>query len=206
MLKVSSLSNPSWRVWGEIKRHRTLEQSVESVYSAIDRSHEKLSSYREKIISGNLDDETIKQLDSVFMIPLTFLKNENKSLLNSYLQLFLNSLDAYKELVSRGIPEADAASLVPRGIRLTVYKVFDLYNILEGYIPLRCCDTAESEMMHTTDLEVATLKKILPEYLTKNIGPKCASIGYCLEPKMCDRIKKFVGFDYTEEAHKFLSS
>ncbi|MDD5650881.1 MAG: FAD-dependent thymidylate synthase [Candidatus Nanoarchaeia archaeon] len=204
ILNLSSQHNPSWRVWGEIKRHRTLQQEVESVYNAIDRSYEKMNDFKTKL--GNLNEGDIKKIDSFLMIPKSFLKEENENLLNRYIQLFSESLDAYKILVSRGIPEADAASLIPRGIRLTVDKRFDLYNILEGYNPLRSCNTAESEMRENTDNEIHEIKKILPKSITDYIGPKCASVGFCLEPKTCGKVQKYINFDYTPEVHKYLSS
>jgi len=204
VLSISSLQNPSWRVWGEIKRHRTLQQEVESVYNAIDRSYERMSKFK-----GNLDklnDQDIKEIDSFFMIPKSFLKGENKNLLEKYVKLFSESLDAYKRLVSRGIPEGDAASVIPRGIRLTVDKRFDLYNILEGYIPLRTCNTAESEMRENTENEVKEINKLLPKYITKHIGPKCASVGFCLEPKTCGKIQDYINFEYDKDTHSLLSS
>jgi len=204
VLRVSSLSNPSWRVWGEIKRHRTLEQSVDSIYSSVERSYEKINNFKERIKEGNIDETIVKEVNSVFMIPKSFLKEDNKPLLQKYIQLFSESLDAYKTLVSRGIPEADALALIPRGIRVSVYKMFDLYNLLEGYIPLRCCSTAEGEMKEITEAEIAEIKKILPEYLTKNIGPKCASVGHCLEPKVCAdlKVQNYIKYKYDGEVHR----
>ncbi|MEW6062951.1 MAG: FAD-dependent thymidylate synthase [Nanoarchaeota archaeon] len=203
-LTISSLSNPSWRVWGEVKRHRTLKQSVGSIYTSVERSYEKINNYRNEIKNGDLSEVLIKEVDSVFMIPKSFLKNGNSQLLQKYMQLFMESLDAYNTLVSRGIPESDALALIPRGIRCNVYKTFDLYNLLEGYIPLRCCSTAESEMREITEMEIAEIKKVLPEYITKHLGPKCAGVGHCLEPKVCSELKvqNYIGYKYDGEVHR----
>ncbi len=201
-ISIESQVDSSWRVWGEVKRHRTLNQNVESIYNAIERSSGKIRTYKENIESDNLNEEIIDDIDSVFMIPTSFKKSGNERLLLQYIRLFSNSLDAYNQLVSKGIPKSDAVALIPRGIRVTIQKQFDLYNILEGYMPLRCCTTAESEMRETTNQEIDGLKTILPAYIIDNIGPKCANNGHCLEPKTCGKIKNWVGFDYTQEVHE----
>ncbi|MFA5175655.1 MAG: FAD-dependent thymidylate synthase [Candidatus Nanoarchaeia archaeon] len=205
-LMLSSLSNPSWRVWGEIKRHRTLQQQVESVYNAVARSSNHLKPYKQKINQGKLTEWDIYRVNDVFVIPKTFLKEENKDLLIKYTQLFSEALDAYHTLVNRGIPPSDAVSIIPRGIRLIVDKRFDLYNVLEGYIPLRCCDTAEKEMRKTTEIEIEQIESLLPDYLTKHIGPKCASVGHCLEAESCGKVQKYVNFKYDKKVHEYIHS
>jgi len=36
-VSLTTVANSPWRVWGEVKRHRTLRQSAESIYHAVDR-------------------------------------------------------------------------------------------------------------------------------------------------------------------------
>ena len=97
---------------------------------------------------------------------------------------------------------SDAIMVVPRGLKLLTFKRFNLYNFLEGYIPLRLCGTAENEMRAITEIEFGKIKEQLPEYFAKNIGPKCASVGFCMEKKPCGKIRDYVGFEYTSEIHR----
>ncbi|MBS3108338.1 FAD-dependent thymidylate synthase [Candidatus Woesearchaeota archaeon] len=201
-ISLNSFSSISWRVWGEVKRHRTLEQNVESVYAAADRAIEKFKPYREMIKGNKIDENLVKDISSVFMIPQKF--NEHDGLMQRYLHRFSDSLIAYGELKARGIPMSDAIMVVPRGLKLMTFKRFDLYNILEGYIPLRLCGTAENEMRAITEIEFDKMRAYFPDYVAKNIGPKCASVGFCMEKKPCGKIQDYIGYKYTPEVHKII--
>lgn len=208
VISFSSLSDVSWRVWGEVKRHRTLEQSVESVYHAVDKAKEIINQNRTQIATGTINDKMIDKISKVFVIPEEV---KDKKLVNDWISRFVNSIDTYEELVSHGIPESDAICVVPRGLKLSVFKRFNLYNLLDGYIPLRLCGTAEPEMRRTTEIET---EKILSELnnwdsgisyrnLSKLIGPKCSAPGFCLEPwkGYCGKVKDFIGFRYSKKFH-----
>ena len=208
VISFSSLSDVSWRVWGEVKRHRTLEQSVESVYHVIDRAQDIINKNRTRISMGLMDDKIIDEISQVFVIPDDV---KSKGVVNEWLSGFINSIDTYEELVSYGIPASDALCVVPRGLKLSVFKRFNLYNLLDGYLPLRLCGTAEPEMRRTTEIET---KKILSELnnwdssisyrnLSKLIGPKCSASGFCLEPwkGYCGKVKEFIGIKYSKKFH-----
>ena len=199
ILSFESFSNPSWRVWGEVKRHRTVGQNVESIYRAVERARKTFGRYEQRIRSGDLDDSLLKDVSRVVVIPDWFFK-ENE-LLKKYLFRFADSLDAYGKL-TREVPESDAIAVVPRGIRLMVYKELDLHNIFEGYIPLRLCGTAENEMRTNTEEETGKMKEILPSYVARNIGPKCASVGFCMEEKPCGKIKEYIRYNYSTDVHR----
>src|SRR3989344_4047166 len=208
VISFSSLSDVSWRVWGEVKRHRTLEQSVESVYHAIDRARDIINENRNLLTPLIFDNKVIDEISQVFVIPDDIKK---KGLANEWISKFVNSIDTYEELVSYGIPASDALCVVPRGLKLSVFKRFNLYNLLDGYLPLRLCGTAEPEMRRTTEIET---KKILSELnnwdssisyrnLSKLIGPKCSASGFCLEPwkGYCGKVKEFIGIKYSKKFH-----
>lgn len=203
IISISSFVDVSWRVWGELKRHRTLEQSVESVYHAIDRARDVLNNYKEPISKGYITDRILDDISKVFIIPPSIY--EDKELRKKWILRFASSINAYNMLINGGRPESDAIGVVPRGLKLSTFKRYDLYNILDGYLPLRTCGTAEPEMKKITEAEENKIKYSLRD-LSKLIGPKCSAVGFCLEPfssyKKCGKINKFVGFKYNERFHK----
>lgn len=200
-----SFSDVSWRVWGEIKRHRTLEQSVESVYHSINRARGILNNYKKQISDNKLNDKIVEDVSDIFVIPDSIKNNEELKI--KWISGFSRSIDAYYNLIDNGIPESDAISVVPRGLKLSVLKRLDLYNILDGYLPLRLCGTAEPEMKSVTELEENKIRDYgIPGSLSGLIGPKCCAVGFCLESldnyKKCGKINRFVKFKYNEEFHK----
>lgn len=202
-LIFESFSSPSWRVWGEVKRHRTVNQNVESIYRAVKRARETFGKYGDRIRRGDLDYALLKDVSSVLLIPNDFFK-ENE-LLKKYLFRFADSLDAYGKL-TKEVPESDAIAVIPRGIRLMVYKELNLHNILEGYVPLRLCGTAENEMRANTEIEFEKIKEKLPPYVARILGPKCASVGFCMEEKPCGKIKDYIGYKYSSDVHRDIFS
>ena len=93
VISFSSLSDVSWRVWGEVKRHRTLEQSVESVYHVIDRAQDIINKNRTRISMGLMDDKIIDEISQVFVIPDDV---KSKGVVNEWLSGFINSIDTYE--------------------------------------------------------------------------------------------------------------
>jgi len=205
VISFSLFSNISFRVWGEAKRHRTLEQSVESVYHATEGTKEKFYAHKELIRKGQINNSAIEDLSKVYIMPESIKKDRDLTI--GWLRHVLDSLEAYDKL-KETIPISDAFSVIPRGIKLSIFKRFDLYNILDGYIPLRLCGTAEPEMRRITELERDLIKDNSPGYLNNLIGPKCQSVGYCLEPykSYCGRINPNIGFQYTEDFHKLVQT
>ena len=186
---VTSTLTP-WRVWGEVKRHRTLPQTAESIYHATQRAW--------NIINNN------KKFDgrSIVSVPGPVRKNEEVH--SKWMNAFYNSVKTYQRLLEIGAEESDAIMVIPRGIKLGVVKNFDLYNLTLGYMSLRLCDTAEPEMRKITEQERRLVQgSDLPEEIKDLIYAKCAYTGFCPEfpfERSCDRIKPIVPF-YDEDLH-----
>lgn len=174
-VNVKTLVNTPWRVWGEVKRHRTMGQSAESIYDAIDRAD----------LSG---DSPEKWARSVSM-PASVLKDdENRAL---WINRFKDSLEVYHSLVEMGIKRSDAVAVVPRGLKLGVLKSYDLYNLSSGYTSLRLCSTAESEMRAITAQEmnvISSYPSIVRSEIPSLMIPKCHYTGFCPDAKFCKNV------------------
>ena len=193
-VKIASLI--PWRIWGEVKRHRTLPQTAESVYHAIERAEQILN----KINGSKLGALEIDLLRSVVSLPKT-VRSDSVNLQLWY-NRFKDSLQTYRKLVENYVPEGDAVAVVPRGLKLGVVSNFDLYNLTLGYTSLRLCDTAEPEMRKITEQERRLVQgSAIPEEIKKLISPKCAYTGFCPELKgYCPRITPYVP-QYEKDFH-----
>jgi thymidylate synthase ThyX len=191
-----------WRVWGELKRHRTVPQNAESIYKAINRAKDAL--YAHDIAYLEHPEEYVQELEKVISIPPSI--KADKELLKDWVKAYWQSFLAYDFLTTNGIKESDAVQVIPRGIKLGVEKVPDLFNLTNGYYPVRLCGTAEEEMRRNTLYESNLIKKALNNpSINQHIVPKCAYVGFCLEPwtKYCHAIEPHIKFGYTEETHVF---
>jgi len=198
-VSIVTITPTPWRVWGEVKRHRTLPQTAESIYHASIRA---MNTLRDKFNPAHPKDMDVEHLERVVSIPGSVKKD--KYLLAAWMGAFNDSLRAYGKLVTTGVEKSDAIMLVPRGIKLGVVKNFDLYNLGPGYMSLRLCDTAEPEMRKITEQERRIVEKSdLPSEIKALVTPKCAYTGFCPElsfERSCKRILPFVGF-YDENTH-----
>ena len=187
-IQVTTLSNSPWRVWGEVKRHRTLPQITEPIYHAVERANH--------IKNHNLDSPLV---EDVFSLPES-VKNEKENF-HLWKDTFMDSLTAYNSLTKMGVLESDAIAVIPRGLKMGIVKTFDLFNLTTGYMSLRLCTTAEPEMRETTEYEKTLfLDSNMPEAVKKIIEPKCAYTGFCPD-RNCGKVKNYVP-SYDKEFHK----
>lgn len=200
---LSVVSAVSWRVWGEKKRHRTVPQVVDSIYTSVNNALRVFEETYKTIKTGKIEDELLKKIDSVFAVPPII--KANQKILSQYLKIAAKSLFTYKKLRQKGIPEKDAIYIIPRGIRIFVLQKFDLYNLITGYYPLRLCTTAEEQMRRATEEEMAMIKRLLKnerlDDLLFLIKPKCHLVGFCPEQNFCGKIKALIP-DYNEKFHQ----
>jgi len=199
-VSVSIAEFVPWRVWGEDKRHRTVEQVVEPIYHAIERAEAFLFS------QGETPHFTSEYITKFFSMPKSiFESSENMA---TWADQIEESFSVYRKLIEMGIDKSDALYMVPRGVKLALVKKYNLYNaLIGGFIPLRMCTTAEPEMRATTHKEAAMLKKVLPEYMHPLLNPKCNQVG-CSEEifgKKCSTAKTFMPW-YDIDAHKRLNN
>ena len=190
-LKFRIFSSIPWRVWGEKKRHRTVPQTVESIYYSVERAEG---------IFAKTNSE--KEIEKVWSLPPSIKKNPE--FLSKYLLVSREALRAYGALIRLRIKPREAIFVVPRAVKIDILQEYDLYNLLTGYFPLRLCSTAEEEMQRTTWKEVLQLKKTFKEkgldILSRFLQPKCHIMGFCSEEKSCPLILGVVK-NYTEKFH-----
>ena len=203
-----------WRVWGEIKRHRTMPQNPESIYLAIERAKETFDFVREinpKILDSEYHIKSkLETFEKHISIPPEIKKDP--VFIKKWLQAFYQSFDAQSEMLKNGIKESDAIQVIPRGLKLGNEKTLDLYNLTLGYLSLRLCGTAEEEMKRMSQQEFKLIQDSdkIPSRIKALVRPKCGYVGFCLEPwakcKNCMQVQKYVPFEYTEETHGFFES
>ena len=189
-----------WRVWGEVKRHRTMPQTTESVYNAVDRALKVVND--SELNNSEVDAESlIKAYSPILDLPIPVQRNEEN--LELWINTADNSFKSYENLVKSGVLKSDAITCIIRGINLGNIKIYDLYNSTIGYSSLRLCATAETKMRATTFAEMELIKSNLDnDYLKELIGSKCEYVGYCPEMQTCGHLQQdFIPF-YTEDLHK----
>ena len=177
-------SQPSWRVWGEKKRHRTVPQVVDSIYYSLEKAGED-------------------KKNNWISIPPTVKKNPE--FLKRFLKCMNDSLVCYKKLLKMGIKPRDALFVIPRGIRINVIQKYDLYNLISGYYPTRLCTTVEEQLLQMTRQEQSKLRQIFAKKKLAELGEaivvKCQTSCFCHEEHPCSQIQSLVT-DYDEEFHK----
>jgi len=200
----SSFGAKSWRVEGEDKRHRTASLTVESIYKARERASNYFQRNRKKIEEGEISQSMIEEIAGIFIIPSSILKDQEET--KRWLLHASNSFEVQDKMLAAGIPERAVIAATPRGVEVAVYNEYNLYNTIEGKIPLRLCSTAEREMREKTEYEAAAIRALVPEPLARLIRPKCGTVGFCFERTHCANIGKYVGFPYTKEIHQQIHS
>ena len=167
----------SLTIWNDIKRHRTVRQKVEPIYTAIERSIK------------NWDENN-------FYIP----KVKDPKLKEEIIEVYKKAFWLYNKMVENGIEKRDAIYIIPHGINLRMNMFFDGYHLFDpfGFLSIRTCTTTDHEIVEIFNKVINILRNNIPE--TEGlIGPKC-KLGYCPERNFCGLIKKFVK-DYDEDTH-----
>lgn len=164
-------------IWNDIKRHRTIRQNVESIYSAVQRSLD---------IWDN-DNFYIPQL-------------ENSGIMEEIIRVYKDAFDLYKRMVDSGIEKRDAIFIIPHGVKLGIRMLLDGYHFFDpfGFVGIRSCTTTDHEIVSMVNKIATDVKNKVPE-IGDMIGPKC-KVGYCPEKVFCNVVKKFVK-DYDQKKH-----
>lgn len=203
-VNIKTIANSPWRVWGEVKRHRTMSQVSESIYNALQRTINErgfASTY-----SVNQDPlEYAKELSKYISIPQSVASDKEN--LRIWEDRFAESFLSYKKFIEAGIKESDAIALIPRGVKFATIKEWNLYNLTTGFGSLRQCKgTVEPEMYATTKKELDLIKShpAVDENVKKLIAPKCNYGGFCPEAdykKCCGLVRQVIP-NYDEDMHK----
>lgn len=204
VLNLKTLSSVSWRVWGDRKRHRTVPQTPDSIYYAINRAQKVFEIMAKKIDSRKLTDKDLRTINRAYTI-LPSLKL-NQDLLYGYLIRAKESFEAYNQLVNKyKVKPSDAVFVILRGIRIDMVSNFDLFNLISGYYPIRTCSTADVQLRNMTRQEMIKIKQFLEKkglkYLAKLMVTKCWIAHFCLEEKHCPVVNGLLK-DYNEKFHE----
>ncbi len=183
-LRIKTISSLSWRVWSEQKRHGTLAQHVESIYSAADRALGQVREIWPVIKEGGDIDRIIPLAANAFVISDELAKE--REILQGYLYHTARQIMFYGKLIEKNIVKRDALYCVPRNIRLRTLESYDLINAASLELPLRLCTECEPERRITSEMKAKSLKQHLPDFAFL-LEPKC-SLGYCTEGKFCANI------------------
>jgi hypothetical protein len=188
-VRIEVTDSLSWRVWSEQKRHATLRQHVESVYSGADRATEETRMFWPMIEEANrngaiLTDEVLDNISRSVVIDTRLRKSPE--LVLPYVHLTLKQLMFYDKLREAGIGYRDALFAVPRNIRLRTTETYDFANLVDLELPLRLCTTCEPERRESSWKKREAIARVIPE-LDFLLQPKC-NLGFCTEGKYCGRI------------------
>ena len=200
-VRVKIIDTLSWRVWSEQKRHATLRQNVESVYSAVDRAYEKMSvlwpsikeAHEKGDVSRGIDTELFEEI-----ITMDERLKKQPELLLPYIYHTARQLMFYGKMVEEGFEKRDALYIVPKNIRLRTSETYDLINLIDLELPLRLCSTCEPERYATSWKKRDLIADAVPE-ISYFLHPKC-NIGFCTEGKPCKHIRDVRNYD--NELHK----
>lgn len=198
-VRVKILDNLTWRVWSEQKRHATLRQSVESVYSAAERNAKNIESLSPLIyMGGNVLqlERFIKETEKSIIIDDRLKKQPQ--LLGPYLYYTAKQLGLFQKMLKAGIEPRDALYIVPKNIRLRTLEHYDLINLIDLELPLRLCNTCEPERKATSWQKRDIIAGHVPE-LGDFLRPKC-SVGFCTEGTYCERLTS--QRKYNKELHE----
>ena len=198
---VTILDSLSFRVWSEQKRHATLRQSVESIYSAARRAVDKVGEFWPQIEAAynNTEEKVnlpIDKLSEVMIIDERLRKNPD---LFPYVYHTARQLLFFDKLVEEGIPLRDAAYMIPRSVRTVNTESYDLTNLVSLEMPLRLCIECEPERHLTSWQKRGLIIDEIPE-LKPVLQPKCV-VGYCSERNFCGHIRPLKD-DYDKELHE----
>jgi len=201
-VNVTIADSLSWRVWSEQKRHATLRQNVESVYSAADRAYKGLMPLWNKISEAsqtNNVDAIVKMLPEVEKhIVIDERLKKSPELLVPYIYSSARQLMFYGKMLDEGFEQRDALYITPKNIRVRTLEKYDLANLVDLEFPLRLCSTCEPERKASSWKKREAMLGVVPE-LEPLLQPKC-NLGYCTEGKFCGRITDIR--EYNQDLHK----
>ncbi len=150
--------------WNEVKRHRSVRQFVEPLYTAAERFLKKGS-------------------EELYHIP--------PSAGNDYKEAFHDAMAFYEKLLSEGVEKRHALYIVPHALKVKFKLLLDGYHLLDpfGFIGIRSCTTTHYEVREFVETLMEKITGKIPE-ISNLLGPKCKT-GVCPELKPCGKVKLF---------------
>ena len=201
-LRIKIADTMSWRVSSEQKRHATLRQNVESVYSAASRASNKTSviwPIIEKAYSENNYEKISNVLDFLEEdIVIDERIKKKPEIIIPYIYHTANQLRFYRKMIENGFEQRDSLYIVPKDIRLRTLEHYDLINLIDLELPLRLCDTCEPERQEISWKKRDAIAELVAE-LDYFLVSKCG-VGFCTEGKFCKQITSMR--NYSQDLHK----
>ena len=197
VVKVKVADTLSWRDWYEQKRASTLKQNAESIYTAVDRSYNKIKELMPVIESANSENdfEKIKnilgELEKYIIIDDRLKKKPE--VIIPYLNHTAKQLMFHGKMIENNIEPRDALYIAPKNIRVRTLENYDLVNLIDLEFPLRLCETCEPERKASSWKKREVISNAVPE-IDFLLTPKC-SVGFCTEGKHCGQITKMREYD-----------
>lgn len=199
-LKIKVVDSLSWRVWSEQKRHSTLRQNVESVYSAVERAYNGIKKLWPVIADSNNDFEKIEnimgELEKNIIVDERLKKKPE--VIMPYICHTARQLMFYGKMIEQGFEKRDALYIAPKNIRVRTLENYDLTNLIDLEFPLRLCNTCEPERKASSWKKRDAIAEAVPE-LDYFLKPKCG-VGFCTEAKYCSQITDMR--EYNQDLHK----
>jgi len=201
-IRVKIADSLSWRVWSEQKRHATLRQNVESVYSAAPRASGNIMKFW-SIIQEAYKKQDLESANKIIgevekNIIIDDRLKRKKELILPYLYHTAKQLVLYNKFKKNHIDDRDSLYIVPKNIRVRTLENYDLVNLINLELPLRLCGTCEPERQATSWKKREKILEVVPE-LKEFLQPKC-NTGYCTEGKPCAYMEDIR--EYNMDLHK----
>ncbi len=171
-LFVQKTLKGSIAVWNEVKRHRTILQTAESVYSATDRAYDELNS--------------LKTGEKPEGIHITSGAGQE------YIDAVHGALQEYENLKDRGVKPRDAIYVVPHCVNLNFNVTLNGFHLVDpfGFFGVRECSTADYEVRELATKLRQEVEEKIPELSDGLMGPKCKT-GVCPERNSCGIVEKY---------------
>ena len=100
-----------------------------------------------------------------------------------YTKLEETSRNAYKYMISKGIPKEDARYGLITGTKTQMVMTMNVVQLRHMFAQ-RCCIRAQHEIRSLANMIVAIVQKLFPD-LFDGAGSACEQLGYCPEASMC---------------------
>ncbi len=201
-LKVKIADTLSWRVWSEQKRHSTLRQNVESVYSGVNRAYNNINKLWPIIKSAN-SESNFEKLEKILPeikknIIIDDRLKKKPEIIIPYIYHTAKQLRFYGKMIENNFEPRDTLYITPKNIKLRTLENYDLINLIDLEFPLRLCNTCEPERKAGSWKKREVISNAVPE-LDYFLKSKC-SVGFCTEGKYCSQILK--QREYNDDLHK----
>ncbi len=154
------LTEMSLTCFHQATRQRTWNQSVESIYNAL--------------------EDAVDDPEERMVVPPSIVRSE---FLTEYTRLHSILIKLYDELTKDGVPKGDAVGVVPHSLKIYDWIHINGWNAIHS-IGKRACPEAQWEIRRIAR-DMATKIKIAHPDLADYTEPQCMTYGKCPEIKDC---------------------